>query len=475
LIVDKLRALRKKYPKGTAENELAKLLGNTTYGDQVSRFFASSNMVTGANITAGVRSHMWCMEKALCLFQSITDGGIFDLNHVYHPPRARGKRSTIPTHIFPRLYQWSDRELERYRYGKFGPLGGVPFELSVEDDWPVLTRGGERYIGKDAFALIDRLALEHIREVFPTIPIVAEMVNHLKPNKDGVVEYFEDQGIFRFEVKRFAFRAAFHGSANYSMISAGRGSGDDPKFPAPCCVITKMRAYESSRPHAGFTLEDGHLIWTRAYSYNPAEIIDAWNRKIAPDSPGERFMAAIMANPRAVPLPDPFVKPRILKPAMRVQRWKQYSPSLARVGDNVFVTGQPHLFSPSQFSYHDYEQFRDWMMTNDRLKRQYGAGFEILYLDPETGVVDMQQMVEDVDRAITNRVTPLRALDSHRRKRERLDRLGPALLSKRHQAAIELMKQRIKTVQTDPDYDPRFDDNGAHDFEGYDDDDESYY
>ena len=40
-----------------------------------------------------------------------------------------------------------------------------------------------------------------------------------------------------------------------------------------------------------------------------AEIIDAWNRKIAPDSPGELFMGAIMVDPRAVPLPPPLPPP----------------------------------------------------------------------------------------------------------------------------------------------------------------------
>jgi len=91
-LVDFIKPLileRKKYPKKTPMNTFIKLIINTTYGVIASQYFNSgkrgcSNVVIGNNITARARALAYLMEVGLGTKMSITDGGVFDYNHVPH-------------------------------------------------------------------------------------------------------------------------------------------------------------------------------------------------------------------------------------------------------------------------------------------------------------------------------------------------------------------------------------------------------
>lgn len=89
LFIDLFKVYRNRHPKNTPLNILYKLFANTTYGDAVSKYFETSNMIFGSNITARCRSIMYLMEIGLNLQGSITDGHVFDINRVLH--RKNGK------------------------------------------------------------------------------------------------------------------------------------------------------------------------------------------------------------------------------------------------------------------------------------------------------------------------------------------------------------------------------------------------
>ena len=81
-LIDLLKKERAKYPKNNPKtkplNDFYKLITNTIYGVSVSQKFPQSNVVLANNITARARTMAWCMEKGLNMFQTITDGGMFN-------------------------------------------------------------------------------------------------------------------------------------------------------------------------------------------------------------------------------------------------------------------------------------------------------------------------------------------------------------------------------------------------------------
>jgi hypothetical protein len=86
---------------------LFKLIGNTVYGNNVSSLFHTSNLILASNITSMCRAGMWCVEKALNISQTITDGGVFELNEVIHRVRER-----LDTPLLVRSYLQNKRSTQ---------------------------------------------------------------------------------------------------------------------------------------------------------------------------------------------------------------------------------------------------------------------------------------------------------------------------------------------------------------------------
>jgi hypothetical protein len=217
MLVDKIRTTRTKYDKGSPENLYAKLIGNTVYGDSVSRYFPSSNMVFGANITAGVRAVMYLTEKGLNLAGSITDGQVFDLKKVLYRYPGRHYR----TEHWCRLYTMTGRELCDTKASKVAPLHPEPEKLSDKQ--------------------VRQFALEHLQTQFPELSCLK--------NTD-----------FKVEVR--ATRATFHGSANYLLRHNDGG------------YTLKMRSYESKKEHFAVALNDvDQLENCPTYSEKPPALV----------------------------------------------------------------------------------------------------------------------------------------------------------------------------------------------------------
>jgi len=106
-------------------NELFKLVLNTMFGDSVSRYFQTANMIIGSNITAMVRVMMWYTEKGLFLAGSITDGQIFNLNRVVH--KRSGKY--LNKVFMARLYMYNARHLKDNDICELKPLMGKKDEI----------------------------------------------------------------------------------------------------------------------------------------------------------------------------------------------------------------------------------------------------------------------------------------------------------------------------------------------------------
>ncbi len=120
--------------------QLLKLSVNTTYGVLSSRFFPVGNTVVANNITARVRVGVWMLAKALCLRQSITDGGTYTPGAV---PIFEGKRPGL--NVLSRMWEWPDRRRGRW----VAPVRGLDW-AGLWDDLPPADE-------------LDRMALDHVR------------------------------------------------------------------------------------------------------------------------------------------------------------------------------------------------------------------------------------------------------------------------------------------------------------------------
>lgn len=462
LVSDVARANRKQvqqnFGKGTPLDILYKLVSNTLYGDSVSRFFGTSSVISGSNVTGSVRAFMFLAEKGLNLVGSITDGQLFDLNRVLHsrdiidPRFPTYQRKPGDIAIGVRAYLLSGTELSRTGKSRIGPLVGKKLETrwtgeTLELEITHIDGEKEIVVGEHAVKTwVDNAAYEHLCRLWPACKLLKEnfgVVDGL--NSDGSVRYLEQKGLFRFETKEMVSRAAFHGSANYLHV---------PTIPTSETKI-RMRSFEADREHLAFTLDSlGVLAYVDTYV----------NR-----SPADALLQAIETDPRRVPILPPFTKTRILKPGIYTPKPVEGRTSNSRFhsdgvivipGDSVFVLGRPRLFSLAQFTFQNRQQYENWRRTTSRLINRDGLSFEQWFMNSDGLTVDFVAMVEAVDRAINLGIAdPIRYFDSIYRRR--LD----AVIKDFHRASkmmAEHLKLRLGADETGYiDYDP------SDDFAGF--------
>lgn len=170
-VIDLLQKERKKYPKSHPLNRTFKLIGNTIYGVSVSDKFKHSNVVLANNITARARTMAWCMEKGLNMFQTITDGGMFNPKQVI----TNGQRKITVQNLV------SIKSIKNVKLSHTEIKGDTKQEL-------------------------EQNALKHLSQLFSKLSIFQQQVYQLeiKTNEDDESEYI-------------ANGASFHGSADYLL------------------------------------------------------------------------------------------------------------------------------------------------------------------------------------------------------------------------------------------------------------------
>ena len=393
LVSDVARANRMKYAKNSPLNILFKLVSNTLYGDSVSRHFATSSVISGSNVTGTVRAFMYLAEKGLNLVGSITDGQLFDLNRVLHAKPDPRTARVEPGHrsLDTRAYRRQNRELMRHGFATLAPLIGrkietrwrdEDIELVIEHDPGVV----EIARGQAALARVDDAAFEHLARLWPRCKLLCDTFRVVAGlNDDGTVRYVDQRGIFRFETKQFVRRAALHGSANYWHEPLDPNAKSYPK----------MRSFEGSREHIGFTLDNaGELSHLDTY---------------VGQSPAHVLLGAIMDDPSRVPILPPFTKTRILKPGIyqpkpvngKKQTSRYQADGVTIVpGDSIYVIGRPRIFSIAQFTFQHRAQYSSWSKATTRLVNRHGISFEVFFTNPDGLTVNYQTMVNEIDAAI---------------------------------------------------------------------------
>ena len=419
LLVDNLMAYRALYPKKTPLNELFKLVTNTLYGDLVSPYFDTSNTTVGNNITARARAAAWYMEKGLHAVQTITDGGVFDLNTVVYPmPNRR-----VTSQSLVGLYAEKDPSKRNLR---LAPLGNYDhIALEHENGVPMLhcQRGDtiDTKSGDDAMAWVNVEAMRHLQMIFPDVDVLHMPTMRLDAkNVEGKPEkvFTPRVGQYDFEGKKFWHSATFHGAANYRIVRPGE-------------TFIAMRSYPTREDIKYYTteLQNDRVI--------PGTVYEDTN-------PPEIFLASLEHAER-IERAHVFTRTGILKPRAYLQRYNAaYKHSPLRPGDTIYQVGLLREFSLAQFAYRTVDQFKSISRQWQRCKNKFGEYVETYFLhDDDT--LDYQRMINVVDELIRNGSMDLQSdLDKHRHVLRKRSREHKAL------ATFTATRELVKEIQGFP-------------------------
>ena len=353
-----------------AKDELAKLAANTVYGDLVSRFFALSNPCVGNNITARVRSIIWYFEKSCRAWNSITDGGLFDLNEVNVPRREARYRLTEKNTVFA----LSDTERQSHH------LGLTTEPLGYDHSDPIRAWGwnGDR-------VTIERASGSYELEVSAAQLIVNDLTmvhvqNSFDHRIDVVNPHFIERkgewvGLFEFEAKGIVQDAATHGTANYCLRGGKHGSYKTGK-----AWTIKLRSYPESthdpvlKPFFDQLIDDPEHVVRDRY----------W---------------------------EPFTQSTILKVRkFRDAYLSAYADTLLEPGDTEYQIKIFREFTPSAFRFQTQDQRKRFLAFHqsrrdlgnhrkDAHGSAKGQSFESFFTDAD-GVLNYRQMMLEVEAAV---------------------------------------------------------------------------
>jgi hypothetical protein len=409
--IDVMKFERSKHPKKTPLNELYKLMGNTMYGDMISRHFVVSNMIVGNNITAGVRCMLYLSELGLNLMGSITDGQVFDLNQVVE----RVKSKYLQPHKFSQAYKKTKAVNVKEFVCDYGQLlkdeacfkdtsfvvGKQSFPLKII----IKTNDGEKKIwNPDLTKMVDNVGLRHLQKVFPNVALLNAQIKKLTDNADKI-EYKHSKGLFGFEMKDFVEWSVHHGSANYWIKKVGE---KEPTL--------KMRSYEKKKQEILIDGEVLKVLKKRHVAFyldqnNNLELDWKYYQTV---SPAEMIMEAFKTRPTEVPLLPDYYLEAMLKINEYRNNYKNKWTALKHlnVGDSIVKIKRIRYFSLTTHTYKTIEQYKAWKKFHERRVEKYGLGIELYFLNEDGKSINYKKMVEDVDEMIVNGMEP-QMLDKH--------------------------------------------------------------
>jgi hypothetical protein len=399
-IIDRIRTYRSinKKKKIDSMQKLFKLIGNTTYGVSVSSLFPMSNVVFANNITAAVRCCIWYAEKALNLRQTITDGGIFDMNKVPYPIYKK-----FDSTQFVRGYTLSNRELTNKYKWKIQPIS--------KNKKPIVYDEGKGWLIDDIYykttedysKITNKLALEHIQNVFSNNKLMNDKWRHLAVDADGFVihdngtpTYDYKKGAFILEVKDFISWASFSGQSNYKYVNFKDKA------------TTKNRSYETKKNDDG-TLRKAH---TACY-LDKKGLIRLDDEFYKYTSPAEMVLDSLRRDNTRVHLIPPFYAPIILKSKDWIQSYrKTYKFSALVAGSTAYKLVIKPLFELSTFKFQTKKQYKAWKKVHDSMKRRYCLTFEHYFMNVD-GTCNVKKMNTTIDKMIMCGVTDPKSGNRH--------------------------------------------------------------
>jgi hypothetical protein len=430
MMTDIIQLRRRNKKTNFSLSYLFKLIGNTVYGDAVSKHFKISNVIFASNITAMCRAAMWCAEKALDIHQTITDGGIFFLNEVLHKYRDKLDASSLvraycnSKKTYSRYKKWQKKPITKdgkkieYIKGKGWLCDGILYEFDYDKVKPLeenylklKSELGEKHEKtkkanklledslkglNDFLKTINRLALKHVKSQFPNVDLFNGEFDKIKTDDKGIAitdykgDYIYEKvnGLLEFEVKNMCNWSVFHGSADYMYNNTTNN------------LTTKMRGYESKKGLLAVKMENDKFIYDENY-YNDIP-------------PTQRFLEDLKLNPNNVSIPLSYFKSAILKINDFKRNYKKmWIHTNLLPGDTIRKFMTIPIYS-MRHKFRTYKQHKNWQKYQSRLKRRGGGlGFEQFYLNDD-GTIRYQDMLQNIDKYIREGVdNPAKVFDKN--------------------------------------------------------------
>jgi hypothetical protein len=281
-----------------------------------------------------------------------------------------------------------------------------------------LYRDGE-FIGKGSDnAVINKLAMEHLQQLFPNVDVLHAPTEKLEVIEGQIVRT-PRIGQFSFEVKDIYKSITSHGSANYKFVPFSESN--EP--------IYRCRGYESQKSHTGLT-EDEETI--NRYS-EKAPIID--------------FLDQLENNPESVTRQDVAVKQGILKINQYLESQSKYDAMGLMPGDNTAKSLLVVEFSLSQFTFKTHKQYKMWKGEVEKLKEKTGQSLEVFFLNSD-GTLNYERMVTTIDQMIANDIlSPLKHLDPQNNRNRKGIHPAKTKLDEFRNRKIEPKKIEYEEVQ----------------------------
>jgi hypothetical protein len=421
MIGETIKIARAKYK--TENRSLAtlfKLVGNTLYGINVSQYFIASNIVLAANITSMCRIGMWYIEKGVNIHQTITDGGIFDLNKVPHLIYK-----SIDTTKLVRAYQFTDRELANNDKWNTRPItcDGNKITFDPNKGWLLdgIYYSKENY--KRLYSEINKITMQHVQNIFHNNSLLNHIYKHVRTDSKDNPTYEDKKGLFEFEVKALTNEASFHAAANYYYNDYNENKDK-----------LKMRGYESKKSVIAFSLDKNNNLVPDENYYKETTVI-------------EMFLKNIKDKPQAVQILPPFIKPSLLKlNQFKKQYKKTYQYSYLLPGDETYKIVTIPIFT-MRFKFQTLKQKEMWLSFVTKLKNRYGGlSMEIFFMN-EDGTCNFKKMIMETDKYISNSVIdPREIYDPHRHLYR--DYKNPFILKRTE--LVRQLKNRLRLITVGP-------------------------
>ena len=477
LIIDKLRFFRNQYDKGTPENEFYKLISNTIYGDQVSRFFITSNIVVANNITANARAHMWMLENSIFTNGSITDGDVGFFHEALYPTKDK-YFNTSKLHTAD--YETND-VLQANNICQKKPLMNIHYDEKNKE----IVINGKRYDNKKE---VDEIVLkrikEHIKTVFPNSSLLNKKYKVLDEKQKDVMTYKEIEGLFELEIKSYNNLYIRKNSSDYVLnqiilkkdlleqqkkidkkININNQFLQDVNFNKDSinkhnCLLEKQKnnlekkQISKIRSHRTNQRSDGNLktehisveLITDLKTVELKKSIDflhSINKKDLNDekinkkmkliekklkntffkltneynqiAPATQYLLDLHNNPENVPYPTPCVVREILKPN-KINNDQKYKNTTLMMGDDILRKNIVHPFASTQYTYLNKKQRDGWIKADNQTKNKHSIGLSTYFIN-KNGNPDVKRMNTTFRKWIEQGVTnPLQKLQKNKLK-----------------------------------------------------------
>ena len=351
----RLKKLRNEQPKGSelynsynAQQEAFKLVGNTLYGVLASPYFDIGNVCIANNITAAARVAVWATATATGAFQSITDGGAFDLNKV----RDWVTKPTMDTLALWRNTKQINKNLRGNLIEK--PLNAThSWELSPgkTNEHSIVSNGNGLSIEAKSgqWDYFDKALLEHVKHFFRDAEHQISILNLISyEHKDIYKEIIiHSQTNYRFQ----------HISGEYKIKARGHKVKGTP--------------YNGDTESSNINLLFDHLKEdpTKIPPYSPQTI--------------SQILKCNQANEMLLSKTDNTLKENNLL-----------------AGDTILKRSWLRPISLSMFHWQSDDQYKAWSTKAESLKNRTGYGLEQFFMDEATQNVNYQRAITIIQARI---------------------------------------------------------------------------